>query len=97
MMSYEICPVQRQDMAPLLKQSLLQCNKLSFLRIPRHVQLDIYRYNAINQGLVKRSDDHRKDHGRGEWRGGIAPPRSRRTGHDTLASSGSHCSAAAIE
>src|SRR6186713_2848316 len=33
----------------------------------------------------------------GEWRGGIAPPRSRRTGHDTLASSGSHCSAAAIE
>src|SRR3954452_7918716 len=29
----------------------------------------------------------------GEWRGGIAPPRSRRTGHDTLASSGSHCSA----
>src|SRR3954447_4631195 len=33
----------------------------------------------------------------GEWRGGIAPPRSRRTGHDTLASSGSHCSATAIE
>src|SRR5208337_2442152 len=31
---------------------------------------------------------------RGEWRGGIAPPRSRRTVRDTLASYGSHCSAA---
>ena len=30
----------------------------------------------------------------GEWRGGIAPPRSRRTVRDTLASYGSHCSAA---
>ena len=34
---------------------------------------------------------------RGEWREGISPPRSLRTGRDTLASSGSHCSAASIE
>jgi hypothetical protein len=34
---------------------------------------------------------------RGEWRGEISPPRSLRTGHDTLVSSGSHCSAASIE
>src|SRR3984885_14950154 len=33
----------------------------------------------------------------GEWRGGISPPRSLRTGRDTLVSSGSHCSAASIE
>src|ERR1700739_1308324 len=33
----------------------------------------------------------------GEWRGAIAAPRSLRTGRDTLASSGSHCSAASIE
>src|SRR5208282_2269037 len=31
---------------------------------------------------------------RGEWREGIAPSRSRRTVRDTLASYGSHCSAA---
>src|SRR5215470_15600588 len=33
----------------------------------------------------------------GEWRGAVASPRSLRTGRDTLASSGSHCSAASIE
>ena len=29
----------------------------------------------------------------GEWRGGIVPPRSRRTGHEPLSSYGSHCRA----
>ena len=31
-----------------------------------------------------------------EWRGGLSPSRSLRTGRDTLASSGSHCSATPI-
>src|SRR6185437_7927420 len=33
----------------------------------------------------------------GEWRGGVSPPRSLRTGRDTLASSGSPCSAASMD
>jgi serine/threonine protein kinase len=36
---------------------------------------------------------HRRHSGSGEWRGGVTPPRSRRTVHEPLSSYGSHCRA----